>query len=313
MKESGLSFYLHAIRRSLKYMKGKIILFDYPLIPSFIVSRAGDRSLRGVCLVLSRPIHNNPMHPKNVAYRTFLLLGRPWIDLFTGITPHEAAEIGRLVGKEKVTVLPSPLAPEFLRPPEDCERTLRECFSGEALSLLLGREVILYHGVLDERRGLSRILGEFVRAFPKGDPVLAVLGKGPALPSVLRYQSKFPSVRYLGAVPLEAIPCILKYIRSGIAWLPNEPRWRYQLPTKVLELMAMGKPFLTSRLPGIAWAVGDCPLAFYSEDISLLSIRDFWMWSLEVRDVSGICRERAESFSANAVASNLWRHLEHLI
>ena len=310
VKESSFTYFVRTFKESLGYMMERdLIIFDYPLIPAFVVSKSVRADIKGISLVLSRPIHNNPLHPKNVAYRLSLLLGRNKVDLFTGITPYEVVDIRRYVGK-KVVVLPSPLAPEFLEPPKDCDRILESHMDSEFLDLIeSGVNLVLYHGALDVRRGLLRLLESFVRAFPRGDPTLVVLGKGNALPFVLRYQSLHPSVRYFGSVPLEAIPCITRIIKSGIAWFPDEPRWRYQLPTKVLEFMASQKPFLTSPLPGISWAVGRCPLAIYSEKISPSILRTFWEKVTQLQDDEGLCRRRVEKFSAKRVAATLLSHI----
>ncbi len=314
VEESSFTYFLHTFKGSLKYMmRGDLVIFDYPLIPAYMLSKLVRPDIKGISLVLSRPIHNNALHPKNVAYRLSLLLGRDKVDLFTGITPYEAIDIGRYVGS-KVIVLPSPLAPEFLKSPEDCDRILESHMNNEFLDLVeSSMNLILYHGSLDIRRGLSRILESFVKAFPKGDPTLVILGKGSALPIVLRYQTLFPSIRYFGSIPLKAIPCIMKVISSGIAWFPDEPRWRYQLPTKILEFMASQKPFLTSPLPGINWAVGGCPLAVYSREISPSTLQMFWSEVNHLRDDRGLCRRRVEKFSAEKVAAVLLSHIYSLI
>ncbi len=313
VKESSFSYFLRTFKESLSYMMGgDLIIFDYPLIPAFVVSKSVRSDIKGISLVLSRPIHNDPLHPKNIAYRLSLLLGRGKVDLFTGITPYEALDIGRYVGN-KVIVLPSPLAPEFLEPPEDCDRVLRVHMDGEFLDLMeSGTNLILYHGALDVRRGLLRILESFGRAFHEGGPILTVLGRGDAVPIVLRYQSIYPSIRYFGSVPLDVIPCVMRSISSGIAWFPDEPRWRYQLPTKILEFMASQKPFLTSPLPGISWAIGKCSLAVYSRDISPSVLQAFWSEAARLRDDGGSCKERAKKFSAERVAAILLSHIYNL-
>ncbi len=314
VKESSFTYFLRTSKESLDYMMwGDLVVFDYPLIPAFVVSKLVRPDIKGISLVLSRPIYNDPFHPKNVAYRLSLLLGRDKVDLFTGITPYEAIDIGRYVGK-KVVVLPSPLAPEFLKPPGDCDRILKSYMGGGFLDLIeSGMNFILYHGALDVRRGILKILESFVRAFPEGDPILMVLGKGNALPIVLQYQSLYPSIRYFGSVPLEIIPCVMKTISSGIAWFPDEPRWRYQLPTKILEFMASQKPFLTSPLPGICWAIGRCPLAVYSRKISPSILQTFWSKVTHLQEDGALCRRRAENFSAERIASVFLSYIYRLI
>ncbi len=315
LKESSYSYYLYTMNKSIKLMRelGGAIIFDYPLIPSFMVAKLLGRNLHGIALVLSRPIYNKPLHPKNLAYRASLLLGRLFVNRFTAITPFEAKEIGKLTGENKVVVIPSVLAHEFLDPPENCKDLLQE-YLGDSLEFIESEEkLLLYHGVLDERRGIEEILRSFSEAFRERGISLGFLGKGPAVSLVIRYQERNTGIRYLGSVPLSVVPCVIRLASVGIAWLPDEPRWRYQLPTKVLEFMAMEKPFITNSLPGILWAVDKCPLAIYQSDMSPKSLRESVSKALGSRDPSNLCRRRASSFSANKIAKLLGDLIESIL
>ncbi|RLG40170.1 MAG: hypothetical protein DRN78_05830, partial [Thermoproteota archaeon] len=277
----------------------------------FIAAKILNRNLHSIALVLSRPIYNNPFHPKNLAYRISLLMGRFFVDRFTAITPFEVEEIGKLVGKDRVVMLPSVLAPEFLDPPDNCEDLLQKYLDDYSLEFIeSGEKILLYHGILDERRGIEKILRSFTEAFKEEDISLAFLGKGSAVPLVRRYQERSTKIRYLGNVPLSVVPCIIQLASVGIAWLPDEPRWRYQLPIKVLEFMAMEKPFITSNLPGISWAVGKCPLAIYQGEMSPESLKESMSKAFEAKDPSNLCRKRAKSFSADNIAKSLEEVIE---
>ncbi len=313
LKESSGSYYLYVTGKSFKLMRRTTgtIIFDYPLIPSFIAAKILNKDLHGIALVLSRPVYNNPFHPKNLAYRTSLLLGRFFVDRFTAITPFEAEEIGKLAGKDRVVVLPSVLAPEFLNPPENCDDLLQKYLDDDPLEFIeSGEKILLYHGILDERRGIEKILRSFTEAFKEDNVSLAFLGKGSAVPLVMRYQERNARIRYFGNVPLSVVPCIIQLASVGIAWLPDEPRWRYQLPTKILEFMAMEKPFITSKLPGISWAVDKCPLAIYQGEMSPENLKESVSKAFEAKDPSNLCRRRAESFSADNIAKSLEEVIE---
>lgn len=304
--ESGqLIYYLYAMIKAIGIMRkaSKIIIFDYPLIPSFLIAKTLRRDLRGVSLVLSRPIVSNPLHPRNLFYRACLLLGRFSIDKFTAISPFEAEEMSKYVGAQRVAVLPSVLSPEFLDPPEGCDEALERQLGRRSFEFLeSGRKVLIYHGIIDERRGVLRVVESFRKLGPD-DYCLAFLGMGPAVELIRKLEND--RVRYLGKVPIELVPCVLSRAFAGIAWLPNEPRWRYQVPTKVLELMALSKPFIASPLPGILWAVGECPLAVFQEDMTADSLARSLERISEVRDDRGICREIASKFSAGESARRL--------
>lgn len=304
--ESGqLFYYLYVIRRAIEIMSwsSRIVIFDYPLIPSFIIAKILRKDLKGVSLVLSRPIVNNPLHPKNLFYRACLILGRFFVDKFTAISPFEAEEIGKYVGARKVAVMPSVLSTEFLNAPGDCEEALKKYLSERSLEFLdSGRKVLIYHGVIDERRGILRIIESFKRV-SSDDYGLAFLGEGPAVGLIRNLEDA--RVRYLGKVPLEVVPCVLRKAFAGITWLPNEPRWRYQIPTKVLELMALSKPFIASPLPGTLWVVGECPLAIFQEEMTTKSLMVSLERIPELRDDGGICRELASRFSVEESAKRL--------
>ncbi len=315
LKESSGSYYLYVTGKSLKLLKkmAGTVIFDYPLIPSFIAAKIFNRDLHGIALVLSRPIHNNPFHPKNLAYRTSLLFGRFFVDRFTAITPFEAEKIGKLTGKDRVVVLPSVLVPEFLNPPENCGDLLQKYLDDDSLEFIeSGERILLYHGILDERRGIEKILRSFIKAFKEGDISLAFLGKGSAVPLVMRYQEKDTRIKYLGSVPLSVVPCVIRLASVGIAWLPDEPRWRYQLPIKILEFMAMEKPFITNSLPGISWAVDKCPLAIYQGKMSPKSLKESVSKAFKAEDPDHLCRRRAESFSINNIAKSLEETIESM-
>jgi glycosyltransferase involved in cell wall biosynthesis len=314
LKEGSGSFLFHQMIRSLDLFKSAdLVIFDYPLLPSFILSKIIKRDIKGISLILSRPLRNNPLHPRSIMYRFFLFISRAFVDLYTGITPYEVNDIAKFVGKNKTVLLPSPLAPEFLNPPGGCDTILGKYFSINDIRLLTSdKNLLLYHGVLDERRGLRNILDSFGRASSPED-YLVILGKGEGLPLVKRYAEKYPNIRYMGSVPLEVIPCVMKHISAGIAWLPDEPRWRFQLPTKILELMASGKPFLASDLPGIRWAVGGCPLAFYTHDITPQALSSFIKALSDIKDDHGICLKRSKDFSAENVANMLYSYVKRLL
>jgi len=314
IEESSGSFLLYQMRKSLDLFKlADFVIFDYPLLPSFIASKLVKRDIKGISLILSRPICNNSLHPKNIMYRFFLSVSKAFVDLYTGITPYEVNDIAKFVGKNKAVLLPSPLAPEFLNPPGDCDIILGKYFSINDIELLTSdKNLLLYHGVLDERRGLRSILDSFGKASSSED-YLIILGKGDGLSLVKKYAEKYPNIGYMGSVPLEVIPCVMKHISAGIAWLPDEPRWRFQLPTKILELMASGKPFLTSDLPGIRWAVDDCPLAFYTNDITPQALSSFIKALPNIKDDHGVCLKRSKDFSAENVANMLYSYVRRLL
>jgi len=58
-------------------------------------------------------------------------------------------------------------------------------------------------------------------------------------------------------VPHETIPSLLASCRLGLVPLPDEPKFRRNIPMKLFELLAAGKPAVVSDLPPIRELVGE--------------------------------------------------------
>lgn len=58
-------------------------------------------------------------------------------------------------------------------------------------------------------------------------------------------------VEYVGAVSADVVPTILEQMDAGLALLHDVPNYRRSIPTKVIEYMASGIPFIATDFP--AW------------------------------------------------------------
>lgn len=65
------------------------------------------------------------------------------------------------------------------------------------------------------------------------------------------------------AVPFEDVPQFIAAADFGVVPLPDQPQWRYQTPTKLLEYLSMGKPVIVTDIPAHRWILGNSSLAFF--------------------------------------------------
>lgn len=320
---SLISLYKHYLKFYLKFLPLKgdsIIIFDYPMFLLFLFIKFLWRT-KGIMLILSRPIASGGLHGHlmYLHYKISLLLGRSLVDLFTQITPYEAAEAHRIAGipLRKLLVVPSPLGNAFLNYRLFADKkTLRQKLG---LNALIDKKIILYHGVLDERRGILRLLKLFTEAFTREESIaLLIVGDGPDRGLVERFirENNADKIFYYGKVPYSKMPEIISSVDAGLVVFPDIPLWRYQCPTKLIELIAMGKPVVASDLPGIKWVAGNSSLVVYVNPLDKLTHGEFKKGverALELADEVNISPERyrpevlkvIERFSCTNIASRL--------
>jgi len=290
-----------------------IVIFDFPLLPLFLIAKALWKS-KGIMLILSRPVAEKGFRAwlHSLHFRLSLMLGRPFVDMFTAISPFEAAEFCRLgkILKRKIMVMPSPLGKVFERldfmDKDEQRRRL-------GLNALLGKKVLLYYGVLDEQRGILELLKLFTMSFKESDQiVLLIIGDGPAKDSIKNFirHNKINNVFFCGPVPYLKMPEIIAACDIGLVVLPDHPWWRYQCPTKLIEFLAMGKPVIASNLPGIRYIAGNSPLVVYLKSLTVDSFKEAVKKMLTVEDgvfVNNIEMRRKiiDRFSSRSLALKL--------
>lgn len=110
---------------------------------------------------------------------------------------------------------------------------------------------IFYAGALHERFGIKTLLDAFSMISDE-DFRLILCGDGDAVPAIKKAAEKDPRIKYLGYVPKKEADSL----RADAALLIN-PRpaqgeyTKYSFPSKTMEYLASGKPFLGYKLDGI--------------------------------------------------------------
>jgi len=134
-----------------------------------------------------------------------------------------------------------------------------------------GRLRVLYHGSLTKSRGLVELVDAFIILKKRRGvkATLALLGDGPAKAFLQRYvrtKSLDDSVQFFGPVAYSNVPSYIAASDVGISPLPIHPWWQYQIPTKVLECLAMNRPLIVSDIPAHRYILGRAPVALYLKE-----------------------------------------------
>jgi glycosyltransferase involved in cell wall biosynthesis len=128
--------------------------------------------------------------------------------------------------------------------------------------------VIMYHGSLVERNGLELAIKAFARVrriIPNSE--LRIYGSRNAfldrMMEMVKSKGMEDSVHYLGPKPLEKIVEAIE--DSDVGVIPNLRNIFTELntPTRIFEYLALGKPVITPRAPGITDYFDDDSLIFF--------------------------------------------------
>jgi len=258
--------------------KPLILVFDYRTLPLFLLTRILFKT-KGIMLILSRPIVKqgflDDLH--SCFFRLSLMFGKLWVDAFTATSPFEAFEFSRLgkIPKGKITVVPCVLGEQFER--FNSVMDVDQLRLKLGLNMLLGKKVLLYHGILHEQRGILKLLDFFTKTFKEDEKiVLLIVGKGSATDSVKDFieKNRLKNVILWGPVSYSKIPEVILASDVGLVLLPDNPNWRYQSPIKLIEFLALNKPVLASDLPGIKWIANNSPLIVYLKKFALYDFKE---------------------------------------
>jgi glycosyltransferase involved in cell wall biosynthesis len=126
-------------------------------------------------------------------------------------------------------------------------------------------KVLTFIGDAYPHKGLSEVVAALEQA---ADPavrlVIAGAGGNPAYVAELR---RHPRVIYLGAQPYEKVPMFLSM--ADLVVLPQRlgPYSAGQLPNKLFEALAMGKPVISTRVSDIPQVLDGCGLVVEPGDV----------------------------------------------
>lgn len=125
-----------------------------------------------------------------------------------------------------------------------------ELFDGIQVPKVSGKKSIMYAGGLSRKYGLGLLLDAFKDI--QDDIELWIFGSGDMHEELQAMSLTDPRIKYFGKVDRETV---LKYELSATLLVnlrnPEEELTKFSFPSKSMEYMSSGTPFLTTRLQGI--------------------------------------------------------------
>ena len=253
-------------------------------------------------------IRSTHMYYQYVTHEFSLLLSR-LSDVFFVVSPMRGEEIHRKyrIVKEKIHVWPSSIDLNLFNPTNYVRKRarIREMIGVE------NRLLLLHHGVFSEERGLFQLVNAMAIVYRKRPDIsLLLLGKGRVeleLRKLVKTSGLDRVVMFHEAVPYSEVPQFIAAADGGVVPLPDQPQWRYQCPTKLLEYLAMGKPVIITDIAAHRWIAQDFPAAFYCgkgrpDDIAA-AILQWARTNASVRRHNG--KELAAGFSSDTIGEML--------
>ncbi len=114
--------------------------------------------------------------------------------------------------------------------------------------------IFAYCGTLDQNRRIDRLLAAFSSVARKAETArLLIIGEGSeleALKKQARYMGLENRIVFTGFVPYVDVPACLSLARVALAFVPMEPHFEHQPPTKTVEYLAQGLPVIATNTAG---------------------------------------------------------------
>ena len=196
---------------------------------------------------------------------------KKYIDKYVLLTKQMQSKLGI----SQPYIVMEGICPE--RDSEDCSQVLDK--------------TILYTGSMNKKYGICELLNAFLM-IENPDFKLILCGLGNAEEEILKATKKDERIKYLGKVPHSEVVELQK--QASVLVNPrqnNEEFTKYSFPSKNLEYLSSGKPFVAFKLDGIPDEYDE--YINYVEDNSAEVFRDKL---IEIcTDKDGIAAQRAES------------------
>jgi glycosyltransferase involved in cell wall biosynthesis len=154
-----------------------------------------------------------------------------------------------------------------------------------------------------------------VTALDRPDVVLAVIGASPGSPAGQRILHLCPRAQLLPWVPFEQIPAFLT--AADVVAVPQRdtPDTLGQVPAKLFDAMALGRPVVSTRVSMIPEILDGCGLIVDPGDVAALSaaVRRLIDDPTEAQALGARARERCvERYSFDAARRALFPLVEKL-
>ena len=252
-------FCLSKFLRVLMKEKPSVVICDPNAFLSTIIYKAlFKNNVVTVLLILSRPILTKSLRGKlnKALFKLSLILGHYFADKITAISPFERVNFalwGRIPYNKFIT-LPSPVDPVFASincEKEDKNRLRREL----GLERFADKIILLYYGTINRERGIIDLVNAFSKIKLK-DIVLLIVGDGPDKRAIKNVKAS-ENILVLPPLPYKDVPKLLCASDIGVLPFPNVDDWKFQTPTKLVEMITIGMPVIATSLPSIRLALRD--------------------------------------------------------
>lgn len=143
--------------------------------------------------------------------------------------------------------------------------------AGARRRLGVGSErVVMFLGTPRAYKGVED-LGAAVARLGRADVVLALVGADPASPTGREFAARFPNVRLVGRIPFAEVPEFLS--AADVVAVPQRDTTdtRGQVPAKIFDAMALGRPVLSTRVSMIPEILEGCGLLVPPGDAAALA------------------------------------------
>jgi len=199
---------------------------------------------------------------KSLFFNVAVHLYKKFFDGMTIITEMMKKEVCRAfqIHDHEVGVWTSGVSIDLFNPKNYDGEKIKKSFGLE------GKFIVLYHGVLNTKRGIPQSIKAIQMLDEYPDIILFLLGRNEDcdLIRLLRDLKVGKRVVLHSSVNYFEIPEYLAMCNVGLVPLPNMPDWRNQCPLNLLEYLAMEKPVIVTDIPANRAILGCCKCGIYA-------------------------------------------------
>jgi glycosyltransferase involved in cell wall biosynthesis len=133
-----------------------------------------------------------------------------------------------------------------------------------------GERLVMFLGTPRGHKGVDDLCAAVAR-LGRPDLALALVGTDPASPTGRRLAASHPGLRLLGAVPFDEVPRYL--VAADVVAVPQRESsdTRGQVPAKLFDAMALGRPVVSTRVSMIPEILDGCGLLVPPGDVGALA------------------------------------------
>lgn len=165
--------------------------------------------------------------------------------------------------------------------------------------------VLLFHGTVTQRSGVDLAIRAAERVRASGTELrLVILGDGDFLPEVRRLAAEGDRASWVdvrGPVPLERVPEEIAACDVGVVPNRGGAFSELALPTRIFEVLSVGRPVVCARSPAVLDLFGEEDLLFFEPESEEDLVR---VLALAVADPAA--RARCAQAGARVAAKHAW-------